>query len=191
MTDAWLSPPPRINLLASALDLLHEVQVLRAALDRQIDRLDRLEKEIRVVIAFLRGTAKVSDLHAGGLAADQAAHSLIISRLPDDSAEVCVDGGEAFRLPPLLAGLVDFLAKEGDARGVQFFGWKTREEIQVWLALRTGKKARRQYVNNLVSRLRARFTKAGVDSALIQTHRRKGVRLSVKYLDTQVTEGDS
>ena len=183
--------PQRINLERSAVDLLHEVQVLRSALDRQIDRLDRLEKELRVVIAFLRGSGKTSQVDVNRPPAEPMAYSLIVKRLPDDSIEIRVDERKAFRLPPLLAALMQFLAAEGDTGGDEFVGWKSREAVAAWIEIMTGKKVRRQYVNNLVSRLRTRFSEAGMDPALIQTHRRKGARFALKRSAAQVMQGDS
>lgn len=179
MPDDPPSAQTRLDPAASAEDLLREAQVLRGVLDRQIDRLDRIEKHLRGIIAFLRGSPRAWQLLPEPLG-PPVAYSLITRRLPDDSVEIRVDGYKPLVLAPQLAELVRFLTSNGDKKDGEAEGWRSREDIAAWLGVVTGNKVRRQYVNNLVSRLRGKFKRAGLPPGLIQTHRTKGVRFSMK-----------
>jgi len=112
----------------------------------------------------------------------QVAYNLDIQPRPDGSAEVAIDGGRKFSLGPRLADVFEFLASgEKDRCGTDpLVGWRSRREILQFLKDSTGKDFRRSYVNNMVHLIKKALRKAGYNHSLIQTHRKKGIRLAFK-----------
>ena len=117
------------------------------------------------------------------------AQSLVVKARPDDSADFQIDGGHTFRLSPRPAELLAYLASSEGSTEDALMPWRSRESIVKWLEKRTGKPMRRQYVNNLVCLLRTAFRKAGLDPDLLQTHKRKGIRLALKRQVARVIGG--
>ena len=174
------SPKPRINLLSSALDLLAEVRAIRTSQDKQLDRLDRLEKELTMLVYALGGSARYQRRTQDSELIGPVAHSLVVRPRPDDSADFQIDGGHTFRLSPRLAALLAYLASSEGSNEDALVPWKSRESIVKWLEKKTGRSMRKQYINNLIDLLRTAFRKAGLDPDLLQTHQRKGIRLALK-----------
>jgi hypothetical protein len=169
---------PKFNVALSIRDALHEVRLVRGCLDGQIDRLDRLDREL---VAMLGSTSLVAGERLIGNWG-QVAHHLMFRTMGDGSAEVAIDGGKRFDLAPQLAGVLQFLASgEGDPDGKDpLVGWRSRSEILAFLTDSAGRKFHRRYVNNLVHRLKRALREAKYDGGLIQTHRQKGVRFAFK-----------
>lgn len=169
---------PRINIEASIRDLLHEVRLVQACLDAQIDRLEQIERALKTLLG-------ARTAHGGGIVdsgAAQVAYNLQIVPHADESVEVTIDGGRKFSLGPRLAKVFLFLATgEKDRGGADpLVGWRSRTEIIKFLKDSTGKDFRRTYLNNMVHLLKQALRKAGYDCSLIQTHRQKGARLAFK-----------
>ena len=182
-------PKPRINLLSSALDLLAEVRAIRTNQDKQLDRLDRLEKELTMLVYALGGSARYHRRAQDPELVGPVARSLVVKARPDDSADFQIDGGHTFRLSPRPAELLAYLASSEGSTEDALTPWRSRESIVKWLEKKTGKPMRRQYVNNLVCLLRTAFRKAGLDPDLLQTHKRKGIRLALKRQVARVIGG--
>ncbi len=172
------SPSPRFNVAASIRDALHELRLVRSCLEGQIDRLDRLEREL---VALLGGCADVPGVRLTP-GAGQVAHNLEILPRADGSAVVAIDGGRKFVLARQLAEVFQFIATgDKDRSGIDpLVGWRSRSEILDFLAVSAGRSFHPRYVNNLVHRLKQALRKAGYDCNLIQTHRQKGVRFAFK-----------
>src|SRR5580692_12662788 len=84
---------PKLNLLATAVGLRSELRAIRAALERQVDRLDRIDRDLSVVISVARAAGQHVDISSPGHL--PVVHSLICRRNPDDSVEFQVDGGRS------------------------------------------------------------------------------------------------
>jgi hypothetical protein len=169
---------PRINFGASIRDLLHEVRLIRSALEAQIERLDRIERDL----VFLSGirTTGAGNLPPSGTG--PVAYNLDMKQRADGSVELVIDGGDRFSLGPRLAEVFQFLASgDKDRSGKDpLAGWRSRTEIIEFLEKHTGKRFSKNYVNGMVYLLKKALTKARYDRGLIQTHRQKGVRLAYK-----------
>ncbi len=189
MTETGGSAGGRLNLELSLQDFLREVRAMRANLDRYVARLDQIEKELTVLLAWLRGAAPVSQFGAGA-PHGPVAHSLSAVPLADDSLEVRIDGGRARRFPPRLGEVLLFLAGSEGRVEDELVPWKALPAVAEWLGAKSGRKIRRQYVNGLISLLRAALERAGLDRRLIQTHRRKGVRFALKRTAAKVIGGE-
>jgi hypothetical protein len=169
---------PRINIDASRRDLLHEVRLVRTSLEAQIERLDRIECDLSVLSKIQHQSAR----NLVSFVTGPVAYNMDIHDRSDGSVEFAIDGGKSFSLGPRLAGVFKFLAsgdKEGGGKDA-LAGWRSRTEILKRLEEATGRKFRRNYVNNMVYLLKETLTKAGYDRGLIQTHRQKGARLAYK-----------
>jgi len=182
--------PARLNLVLSIDDFLKEVRSMRAALERQVGRLERMEKELTIVLAWMLGPAPPPGLRRVGTAYGQTAYSLSARRLPDDSGEFQIDGGGVFHLAPRLADVLLFLARSSGPSEDELVPWKARSEVLESLEGKAKKRLRRQYVNNLINLLKLALAEAGQDPRLIQTHRRKGVRFALKRQEAHVIGGD-
>jgi DNA-binding winged helix-turn-helix (wHTH) protein len=176
-----------LNLLATAVGLRSELRAVRAALERQAERLDRMEHDLSVVIEAARAAGESVDLSPLGHL--PMAYSFNCHCNADDSAEFQIDGSEYFRLPPRLSQVLLFLKSAPKCGEDDLVAWRSREDLLEFLRGQTGRKIPARYINNIVHLLKNAFQKKGLDRRLIQTHERKGVRLALKYLAAQVIEG--
>jgi hypothetical protein len=157
---------------------LHEVRLVQGCLDSQIDRLERIERELAALLgARAVGAGRHPEPNPG-----RVAHNLEVHPRPDGAAEVAIDAGRKFLLASQLAEVFQFIASgDKDRSGKDpLVGWRSRAEILNFLEKSAGKRFRPRYVNNLVHRLKLALRKAGYDCTLIQTHRQKGVRFAFK-----------
>lgn len=107
------------------------------------------------------------------------AHSLEISLRADGVAEVRIDGGKRFSLPPLLADMLRILAIDNGPSTDELVGWKTLDEVAILLAKNTGGQVKKHAVTQNIYRLRkAMFAQGGANPYLIQTNRQRGVRFA-------------
>jgi hypothetical protein len=166
---------PRINVGASIRDLMHDVRLIRSALEAQIERLECDERELQILLRAGAG----STISSG---ADPVANNLLIKEHADGAVEFAIDGGKSFTLGPRLAELFLFLASGDKGRGGAdaLAGWRSRTEIVAFLEKHSGKRITRNYVNGMVYLLKKALLKAQYDRNLIQSHRQKGVRLAYK-----------
>ena len=169
---------PRFNVIESLRDLLHDLRLVRNALEAQIERIDRLEYEIK---ALVRGSGAGAGPF-GGWGSTPVAHNLMIDSQPDGSVRFAIDGGKSFTLPPRLAEVFLFLAsgEKGASDDDALVGWRSRTEISAFQGGRRGRAITRNYVNGMVYLLRKALRTALYNPKLIQTHRQKGVRLAYK-----------
>ena len=49
---------PKLNLLSTAVGLRSELRAIRAALERQVDRMDRIDRDLSVVISVARAAGQ-------------------------------------------------------------------------------------------------------------------------------------
>lgn len=139
---------PRINFGGSIRDLLHDVRLVRISLEAQIERLDRIERELKDLLDIQDQSAP--NLVSFGTV--PVAYNLVIHHHSDGSVEFAIDGGSKFSLGPRLAEVFQFLASgDKDRSGKDaLVGWRSRDEILEFLEKSTGKRFRRNYVNNMV-----------------------------------------
>jgi hypothetical protein len=160
--------------------LLAQVQAILAARDHHSISLARLEQKLLLMLA----SGEKSDLAPGRALLEAPgvalARSLLLTRNPDDSASVEIDGGKAFHLPPRLADVLECLASPGAESAGSLVPWKSRDSVREWLEVKACKKLDGQYVNKLICKLRWRLERAGLDRRLIQSHPSKGVRFALK-----------
>ena len=173
-----LVAPPRFNIDASIRDLLHEVRLVQGCLDAQIDRLERIERDL-VALLGGRGVGAGRRIFPDP---GRVAHNLEVYPRPDGSAAIAIDGGLKFILAAQLAEVFQFIASgDKDRSGKDpLVGWRPRAAILRFLEESAGRSLNPRYVNNLVHRLKKALQKAGYDCSLIQTHREKGVRFAFK-----------
>ena len=172
------SVQPRFNVPASFRDAVHEVRLVRGSLERQIDKLDRLERElVALSCSCSGGIDKVPPPDLG-----QVAYNLEIQPRPDGSAVISIDGGRKIVLSQQLAEFFRFIASgEKDRSGSDpLVGWRSSDQILEFLADAAGRSYEKRYINNLVHRLKGALRKAEYDCNLIQRNRQKGVRFAFK-----------
>jgi len=179
-TDESKQALSNVNLATSLRSLLRGARLIRSNLSAQIDRLDRLEMELTVLISRADG-----DSAARAWIADRPGstiHHLAIQKNPNESIEMEINSGPAFHLSPRLAGLFMFLAGPAEANqgGQASAPWRSRGEVIRFLEGRMRRKIRPQYVNNLIHSLRKALVVSGHDPGLIQSHQEKGVRLAFR-----------
>ena len=169
---------PRINVIASLRDLLHDVRLVRNALEAQVDRLDRLEYEIKALPSL--SSAGAQPYREWG--STPVARNLMTEPQPDGSVRFAIDGGKSFLLPPRLAEVFQFLASGEKDRPDKdpLVGWRSRRDISAAQERLHGRAITRNYVNGMIYLLRKTLRAAGYNPNLIQTHRQKGVRLAYK-----------
>jgi hypothetical protein len=177
---------PKLNLLSTAVGLRSELRAVRASLERQVDRLDQIDQDLSVLIEVARAAGLPIDPSLTGHG--PVAHSLVCRRNPDDSAEFQVDGGAFFGLPPQLSQFLLFLASAPKGAEDALVSWRSREDVVGYVRMQAGRKVPGRYVNNVVHLLRGAFRKVGLDGRLIQTHRRKGIRLALKHQPAPMIE---
>jgi len=107
------------------------------------------------------------DLKLMNAEADAGALSLDIDRHADWSAEVSVNGRQAFRLRPQLAALLIVLVAAADATDGRE-GWRTKAELATALGRLTGHEVEPGNVTKMVHRLRRALRSARENSRLIQ-----------------------
>ena len=168
-------PTAKINFSVSARDWLHDLRLVRSALEAQIDRLDRLELEMDRL-------ASLDGRDAGALApgATPVALYLEIHPQPDGSARIIIDGGAKLLLAPRLADVFHYLASsEKDHTAKDGLPeWRSRMEIVRFLEKHAGKAFTTRYLNGMIYLLKKALHEAGYDARLIQSHRQKGVRFA-------------
>ena len=175
--DESMQVPPNADLATSLRFLLRGARLIRSNLSAQIDRIDRLEMELTVLISRADG-----DFAARAWIADRprsTIHHLAIQNNPDESIDVEINSGPTFHLSPRPAGLFMFLA-ETNQGGRTPAPWRSRREVIRFLEGRMRGKIRPQYVNNLIHSLRKALIESGHDPGLIQSHQEKGVRLAFR-----------
>jgi len=103
----------------------------------------------------------------------------------DGLADVSIDDGRAFALPPALTELLAVLILENGFGDDSFVGWKTLDEIGVLLKKRSGKAYTRHALTQGIYRLRNElYRRGGVNPYLVQTNARLGARFALKRKST-------
>jgi len=113
--------------------------------------------------------------------AETGTFSLEIKARPDGLADIRIDGGKQFTLPPMLADLMTALSIDNGLSDDGVVGWKTVKEIAEFLARQSGKPVSKRAITQNVYRLRKElFDRGGVNPYLVQTNRRLGVRFALR-----------
>jgi hypothetical protein len=113
--------------------------------------------------------------------AESGTSSLEIKARPDGMADIRIDGGKQFTLPPTLADLMTALSIDNGLSDDAFVGWKTVKEIAEYLARQAGRPVTKRAITQNVYRLRKElFDRGGVNPYLVQTNRRRGVRFALR-----------
>ena len=181
---------PRINVATTCDYWMRELRQAAGALERLIDRIEQLEHEI---CSFQSACASrtvngLCGIHSG---IEPTVYAIDVRQLSNGSVEIALDGGRRFKLPPQLADVFLFIASGGKNPDHHdpLVGWRTRTEILDCLAKSSGRTYPQRFVNNLIHRLKDVLSGAGYSRGLIQTHRRKGVRLAYRRgpADAQLT----
>ncbi len=175
------APAPRFNIAATLGLWRREIRAALGALDAQIDRLGQLERKIQMLID-LCPPQSLGEKEAIIAGADPVVYNMDVDYRADGYIVVALDGGKRFKLPPQLAEVFLFISaaeKEQDGRD-PLVGWRSRAEILELVTSSARRTFPKRYVNNLVHRLKQALRHAGYNIGLIQTHRRKGVRLAYK-----------
>jgi DNA-binding response OmpR family regulator len=173
-----METPPNINVPASIHDLTHDVRIVRTSLEKQTERLDRIESDLVFIIKHAAGKLPPPNPADGR----PAGHDLKIHKCDDGAIEFTVDDGKQVTLPPRLAEVFLFLViAAGETNDeATLAGWRTKPEIIGHLEASGSPKITRTYVNYIIHRIRKALVAAGYTRRLIQTHRRKGVRLAIE-----------
>jgi len=113
--------------------------------------------------------------------AESGSSMLEIKPRPDGMADVRIDGGKRFTLPPTLADLMNALSIDNGVSDDDFVGWKTLREVAEYLAGQSGRPVTKRAITQNVYRLRKElFDRGGVNPYLVQTNRRRGVRFALR-----------
>lgn len=123
--------------------------------------------------------------------AESGVSALEIKLRSDGLADVRIDAGKQFKLPPMLADLLYTLAIESGPTEDELVGWKTLDEVAILLSKRIGRRFTRHSVTQNIYRLRKElFDRAGANPFLVQTNKRRGVRFALRRKRFPVTEND-
>ena len=123
--------------------------------------------------------------------AESGSSSLEIKARPDGLADIRIDGGKQFTLPPTLADLMTALSMDNGLSDDALVGWKTVNEIAEYLAKQTGRPVSKRAITQNVYRLRKElFDRGGVNPYLVQTNRRRGVRFALRRKTSPLIKGD-
>jgi hypothetical protein len=113
--------------------------------------------------------------------AESGTSSLEIKPRPDGMADIRIDGGKRFTLPPALADLMTALSIDNGLSEDSLVGWKSVKEIAEYLSKQSGKPVTRRAITQSVYRLRKElFDRGGVNPYLVQTNRRRGIRFALR-----------
>jgi hypothetical protein len=113
--------------------------------------------------------------------ADAGASMLEIKTRPDGMADVRIDGGKSFTLPPTLVDLITALSIDNGQCEDAFVGWKTIREVADYLSRQSNKPVTKRAITQNIYRLRRElFDRGGVNPYLIQTNRRRGIRFALR-----------
>jgi hypothetical protein len=116
--------------------------------------------------------------------AESGTSVLEIKARPDGTADVRIDGGKQFTLPPTLADLITALSIDNGSSEDAFVGWKTVKEIAEYLTKQSGKQVTKRAITQNIYRLRKElFDRGGVNPYLVQTNRRRGIRFALRRKD--------
>lgn len=106
--------------------------------------------------------------------AEQGVSHVSVALHPDGSADVQVDEGKHFVLPPTLAALLAILVADDQSSDDKMVSWKSIESVIRQLGVR------RPALAQLLYRLRKELSKRGsVNPFLVQSNRRRGLRFAV------------
>jgi hypothetical protein len=171
---------PRVNIAATCDYWRRELRQLTGALERAVERIQQLEREISSFQSACG--SRTLDGNCGISLTEPTVHAMDVRRLSNGSIEIALDGGRKFKLPPQLAEVFLYIASGEKNPGPDdpLVGWRTRTQILECLARSFGRTYQLRFVNNLIHRLKDILSKAGYSRGLIQTHRRKGVRLACR-----------
>jgi hypothetical protein len=113
--------------------------------------------------------------------AESGTSSLDIKPRPDGMADIRIDGGKRFTLPPALADLLTVLSIDNGLSEDSLVGWKSVTEIAEYLGKQSGKPVTKRAITQSVYRLRKElFDRGGVNPYLVQTNRRRGIRFALR-----------
>ena len=113
--------------------------------------------------------------------AESGALSLEIKTRPDGVANVRIDGGKQFTLPPTLADLMTALSIDNGPGDDAFVGWKSFKDVADYLTKQSGKPVSKRAITQNLYRLRKElFDRGGVNPYLVQTNRRRGIRFALR-----------
>jgi hypothetical protein len=113
--------------------------------------------------------------------AESGTSSIEIKSRPDGMADIRIDGGKWFTLPPMLADLLAALSMDNGFSEDAFVAWKPVWEIAEYLNKQSGKRVSKRAITQSIYRLRKElFDRGGVNPYLVQTNRRRGVRFALR-----------
>lgn len=113
--------------------------------------------------------------------AESGVSSLEIKPRPDGMADIRIDGGKRFTLSPTLADLMTALSIDNGLSDDSLVGWKPVKEIAEYLSTQSGRPVSKRAITQSVYRLRKElFDRGGVNPYLVQTNRRRGIRLALR-----------
>ena len=167
-----------------------EIRLILGEMEKLITRLEYLEVTIKNAAVQVL-PERVDEKERGICGSDPVVYNVFYQTRPDGHATFTLDRGKPFTLAPQLAEVFQFLAtgKQDPGCNDPLVGWRSRKEILEFLVGLGHRDYRKHFVNNLVHRLKKALQDADLNPALIQTHRRKGVRLSYKRSADGPTEG--
>jgi hypothetical protein len=113
--------------------------------------------------------------------AESGTSSIEIKSRPDGMADIRIDGGKWFTLPPMLADLLAALSMDNGFSEDAFVAWKPVTEIAEYLNKQSDKRVSKRAITQSIYRLRKElFDRGGVNPYLVQTNRRRGVRFALR-----------
>ncbi len=172
------------------------LRAARAALERVTARVDdEVEKIARVakILADLsREDAQIGDQGPAAKGRESAQESVLreearvgctlaLAWKADGAADVRVNGGRTFRLPPKPAALLGVISEPGSRLASDgSAGWHSYAEVAAALGKITGRATSTRNVIQSIHKLRRAFRDAGQNWFLIHTDRRGAVRFALR-----------
>jgi hypothetical protein len=156
----------------------HGDRVLEA--EEAVGEIVDLLSDVPEVFHGARGRRSPAEQRVMRAEAEAGVASVQIRPQADGAGEVSVNGRKSFRLAPNLRILLAVLIAPGPCADDGLIGWQANAKVATALNKHTGGTLSPSAVPRLVYRLRNAFRDAGENWYLIQTNRRRGVRVALR-----------
>lgn len=172
------------QLVERQKSLINKINRIEVEADSIAQELDELIGDDRATLPPSRPARrekKSEDIRLLRDIAEVGVSYLEIKPRSDGLADVRIESGKVFTLPPVLADLLYVLAIDSGRASDDLVGFKTLSEVTILLHKKASKEFTRRSVTQNIFRLRNELRRrGGANPFLIQTNRRLGFRFALR-----------